>query len=45
MTGNVGEATVDFVTVQNGAIELNVAVSGSGPLIVCVHGFPELWYS
>jgi len=33
---------VDFVTVQNGAVELNVAVSGSGPLIVCVHGFPEL---
>ena len=36
---------MDFVTVRNGAIELNVAVSGSGPLIVCVHGFPELWYS
>jgi pimeloyl-ACP methyl ester carboxylesterase len=36
---------VEFVTVRNGAIELNVAVSGSGPLIVCVHGFPELWYS
>lgn len=36
---------MDFVTVKNGAVELNVAVSGSGPLIVCVHGFPELWYS
>lgn len=36
---------MDFVTLRNGAIELNVAVSGSGPLIVCVHGFPELWYS
>ena len=36
---------MDFVTVKNGAIELNVAVIGSGPLIVCVHGFPELWYS
>jgi pimeloyl-ACP methyl ester carboxylesterase len=36
---------VDFVTVKNGAIALNVAVSGSGPLIVCIHGFPELWYS
>jgi pimeloyl-ACP methyl ester carboxylesterase len=36
---------MDFVTVKNGAIGLNVAVSGSGPLIVCVHGFPELWYS
>jgi len=39
------EAAVDFVTVYNGAVELNVAVSGSGPLIVCAHGFPELWYS
>ena len=36
---------MEFVSVKNGAIELNVAVSGSGPLIVCVHGFPELWYS
>src|SRR5258705_12660796 len=45
MMGHAGEVAVDFVTVQNGAVELNVAVSGSGPLIVCVHGFPELWYS
>jgi epoxide hydrolase A/B len=22
-----------------------MAVAGDGPLIVCVHGFPELWYS
>lgn len=36
---------MNFVHVQNGAIDLNVAVAGDGPLIVCVHGFPELWYS
>jgi pimeloyl-ACP methyl ester carboxylesterase len=36
---------LDFVKVQNGPIDLNVAVKGSGPLILCVHGFPELWYS
>ena len=36
---------MDFVKVQNGALSLNVAVAGRGPLIVCVHGFPELWYS
>jgi pimeloyl-ACP methyl ester carboxylesterase len=36
---------LDFVRVHNGSIELNVAVAGKGPLIVCVHGFPELWYS
>lgn len=36
---------IDFVTVANGDIELNVAVLGDGPLILCVHGWPELWYS
>jgi len=34
-----------FVTVRNGAIDLRVAVTGSGPLILCIHGWPELWYS
>ena len=36
---------MDFVTVKNGDIALNVAVAGEGPLILCVHGWPELWYS
>jgi pimeloyl-ACP methyl ester carboxylesterase len=36
---------MDFVTVENGPVALNVAVQGSGPLILCVHGWPELWYS
>ncbi len=36
---------MDFVTLRNGPISLNVAVAGRGPLILCVHGFPELWYS
>jgi epoxide hydrolase A/B len=39
------EDVMDFVTVRNGSISLNVAVAGRGPLILCVHGFPELWYS
>jgi pimeloyl-ACP methyl ester carboxylesterase len=34
-----------FKTVTNGDVSLNVAVAGEGPLILCVHGFPELWYS
>lgn len=34
-----------FETVENGPTRLNVAVAGQGPLILCVHGFPELWYS
>lgn len=33
------------VIVKNGAIALNVTVTGQGPLIVCVHGWPELAYS
>jgi pimeloyl-ACP methyl ester carboxylesterase len=36
---------LNFVRLQNGPIDLNVAVAGDGPLILCVHGFPELWYS
>ena len=34
-----------FVVVENGDIHLKVAVQGTGPLILCVHGWPELWYS
>lgn len=34
-----------FVTVPHGDVELNVAVQGAGPLILCIHGWPELWYS
>jgi pimeloyl-ACP methyl ester carboxylesterase len=40
-----GDAAMDFVSVQNGPITLRVAVTGEGPLILCVHGWPELWYS
>jgi pimeloyl-ACP methyl ester carboxylesterase len=36
---------MDFTTVRNGDVELNVAIQGEGPLILCVHGWPELWYS
>jgi pimeloyl-ACP methyl ester carboxylesterase len=36
---------VNFVTVKNGPIDLNLAVAGRGPLILCVHGWPELWHS
>lgn len=36
---------MDFVSVKNGEIALNVALKGNGPLILCVHGWPELWYS
>ena len=36
---------MEFVSVRNGPTDLNVAVAGDGPLIICVHGWPELWYS
>jgi pimeloyl-ACP methyl ester carboxylesterase len=36
---------VEFITVEQGPVRLNVAVAGHGPLILCVHGWPELWYS
>jgi len=39
------KSDVAFVTVPNGEIELRVAIQGSGPLILCIHGWPELWYS
>jgi pimeloyl-ACP methyl ester carboxylesterase len=36
---------MDFVRVTNRDVSLNVAVAGNGPLILCVHGWPELSYS
>lgn len=36
---------MEFVTVNNGRVDLNVAIDGEGPLLLCVHGWPELWYS
>ncbi len=34
-----------FQSVENEGITLRVAIEGSGPLILCIHGWPELWYS
>lgn len=40
---------VTFTRVRRGSIEINVALAGDAgadrPLILCVHGWPELWYS
>jgi pimeloyl-ACP methyl ester carboxylesterase len=36
---------VEFQTIANGDISIEVATKGEGPLIVFVHGWPELWYS
>ena len=34
----------EFVMVD-GEVPIRVAVEGSGPLVLLVHGFPESWYS
>ena len=34
-----------FEEVNRGEITLRVAVEGRGPVVLCVHGWPELWYS
>ncbi|OED40100.1 epoxide hydrolase [Chromatiales bacterium (ex Bugula neritina AB1)] len=36
---------VEFKNIDVGAVNLQVAVAGTGPLIILVHGFPECWYS
>ena len=33
------------ITVRNGDTSINVAIEGEGPLILCVHGWPEFWFS
>jgi pimeloyl-ACP methyl ester carboxylesterase len=35
----------EFRTIDAGELKLRVAVEGSGPLVLMVHGFPESWYS
>lgn len=32
-------------TIETNDIKLRVAVEGDGPLVIMVHGWPELWYS
>jgi pimeloyl-ACP methyl ester carboxylesterase len=32
-------------TVETNGIQLHIAEQGEGPLVVLLHGFPELWYS
>jgi pimeloyl-ACP methyl ester carboxylesterase len=35
----------DLQTIETNGIRLRAAVEGDGPLVIMVHGFPELWYS
>jgi pimeloyl-ACP methyl ester carboxylesterase len=36
---------IDLQTIDTGAARLRMAITGEGPLIVLIHGFPESWYS
>ena len=36
---------MEFREFTNGPISINLAEKGEGPVILCVHGWPELWYS
>jgi pimeloyl-ACP methyl ester carboxylesterase len=38
-------AEPEFAMIETNGIRLRVALAGSGPLIVLVHGWPESWYS
>jgi pimeloyl-ACP methyl ester carboxylesterase len=35
----------DFQSIASNGIRLRVALSGNGPLVILVHGWPESWYS
>ena len=35
----------DFRTIDVGELKLRIAVQGTGPLVLMVHGFPESWFS
>src|SRR3954470_9700082 len=35
----------DLQIIETNGIRLRVALAGSGPLVVLIHGFPESWYS
>ncbi|OAY61849.1 epoxide hydrolase A [Manihot esculenta] len=36
---------IDHITVATNGINMHVAIIGTGPTILFLHGFPELWYS
>lgn len=44
-TGQVRRPVFAFQRFETNGISVRAAVEGSGPLVIMVHGFPELWYS
>ena len=39
------QSDVDLLHIPTNGITLRVASAGQGPLVILVHGWPELWYS
>ena len=37
--------TFSFQQLHTNGISVRAVVEGTGPLVIMVHGFPELWYS
>ncbi len=38
-------AEITHRTIETNGVKLHIAEAGSGPLVLLVHGWPELWYS
>src|SRR6185295_20095457 len=38
-------AEIKHRTIKTNGINMHIAEEGEGPLVILVHGFPELWYS
>jgi pimeloyl-ACP methyl ester carboxylesterase len=36
---------IEHRTVEVNGIKMNIAEKGEGPIVLFLHGFPELWYS
>ncbi|MFP6748146.1 MAG: alpha/beta hydrolase [Alphaproteobacteria bacterium] len=34
-----------IISIETNGLKLNVAISGEGPLVLLIHGWPESWYS
>ena len=37
--------TITHRTIETNGISMHIAEAGAGPLVLLLHGFPELWYS
>jgi pimeloyl-ACP methyl ester carboxylesterase len=42
---SAGEPAITHRQIETNGISMHIAEAGTGPLVVLVHGWPELWYS